>query len=79
MQPKTCFYLIFTDLSTEYKKQLQTFIDETIESYTGENFPPYVLFPNSLRDDQLSYFRDRYLENQQNSFITIYNYPLNNK
>ena len=63
MQPETEFWLKFqAGLSIEYTKKLQNFIDETIESYTGEYLPPFIWFPES--DIRLAKLRDEYVFSQ---------------
>ena len=45
MQPETDFTVHFYFVpSTEYANQLQSFINKSIDSYTGDFKPPFVYF-----------------------------------
>ena len=61
MLPETDFELSFyVWFSVEYGNQLQAFIDETIDSYTGDYLPPVVEFRYSLRGYDLEGLRNDY-------------------
>ena len=62
MQRKTDFRLAFFDtgLSIKYKQQLQSFINETADSYTGDYLPPDIWFPGC--DTRLGKLRSQYMK-----------------
>ena len=61
MQPETEFYLYF-DLypSLEYRNQLESFVDEMIDSYTGNFKPPYIHIPGCVNCIRLEKLRRKY-------------------